>query len=113
MRQAGRYLPEYRALREKADFLDLLPDAGAGVRDHAAAGPALGVDAAILFSDILVPLPAMGVEVTFNPGPHLARAGALGARRRSAAGARRRARRRRLSSRRSGCCGARCRPRCR
>ena len=43
------------------------------MRNHAAAGARLDVDAAILFSDILVPLPGMGVDVAFNPGPQLAR----------------------------------------
>ena len=56
MRQAGRYMPEYRAVREKLGFLELCkrPDAAAEVTVTAAA--ALGVDAAIIFADILLPL---------------------------------------------------------
>lgn len=74
MRQAGRILPEYRALRaRKASFLDLIDDS-----DHAAeitVQPVrrFGVDAAILFSDILVVPRAMGQRIAFgaDEGPHL------------------------------------------
>jgi uroporphyrinogen decarboxylase len=71
MRQAGRYLPEYRELRGKYTF------------DQAMRTPALAaaitmqpvrrfpLDAAIVFSDIMTPLGAMGVDIEFDPGPRL------------------------------------------
>jgi uroporphyrinogen decarboxylase len=68
MRQAGRSLPEYRALRDGRTLLELTrtPELCAEitlqpVRRH-------GVDAAILFSDIVVPLAAVGVELEIRPG---------------------------------------------
>src|SRR4029078_1376689 len=69
MRQAGRYLPEYRALREKAGgFLDLVfnPEFAAEVTLQPVRR--FGFDAAILFSDILVVPHALGQRVTFAAG---------------------------------------------
>ena len=94
MRQAGRYLAEYRAVRARASFLDLChtPDLACEVTLQPI--NLIGFDAAILFSDILVPLPAMGLEVDVpreGPGDH--RAGARPRRDRPAGGARSRGRR--------------------
>src|SRR3954468_15246309 len=73
MRQAGRYLPEYRGLREKYGFFERCqtPELAAEITIQPA--DIIGVDAAILFSDILVVPQAMGLEVELveNKGPYL------------------------------------------
>ena len=72
MRQAGRYLPEYRRVREGTSFLEMCSDVERAVEVSLQPIDLVGSEAVILFSDIFVPVPAMGVEVDFAPGPTLA-----------------------------------------
>jgi len=69
LRQAGRYLPEYRQVREKVSFEQLLRTPELCVRVTLQPLARFRMDAAILFSDLLVPLEPMGLSVTFEPAP--------------------------------------------
>jgi uroporphyrinogen decarboxylase len=72
MRQAGRYLPEYREIKARSSFLEMTRT------PHIAAEVTLQplrrfpLDAAIIFSDIMTPLEALGVDIQFTPGPSIA-----------------------------------------
>jgi len=74
MRQAGRYMPQYRELRAKEkDFLSFCKNVELAVKVSLLPLELLDVDAVIIFSDILVPLEPMGINVRFEEGegPHL------------------------------------------
>ena len=68
MRQAGRYMSQYREIRQKVDFLTLCKTPELATRVTLQPVDILGVDAAILFADILLPLEAMGAELRFVKG---------------------------------------------
>ncbi len=71
MRQAGRSLPEYREVRREVDFVTLCRTPELATKVTIQPVDRLGVDAAILFSDILVPADCLGLDVRFEPGPVL------------------------------------------
>ena len=68
MRQAGRSLPEYRVIRDKHPMLEMCRTPELAVEVTLQPVRRLGVDAAVLFSDIVVPLQGMGVELEIKPG---------------------------------------------
>jgi uroporphyrinogen decarboxylase len=68
MRQAGRYMAEYRAVREKVSFLELCKNSALCAEVMVTAVDKLGVDAAIIFSDLLPILEPMGFQLEFTTG---------------------------------------------
>src|SRR5436305_2292013 len=68
MRQAGRYMPEYRAIRARHSLLEICAQPDLATEVTLQPVRALGVDAAILFADILLPLIPMGLRLEFAAG---------------------------------------------
>lgn len=75
MRQAGRYLPEYKRVRDRFSFIELCRDSAAAAQVTVDTVRRLNVDAAIIFADILLPLIPMGLGLTYEKGdgPRIAR----------------------------------------
>jgi uroporphyrinogen decarboxylase len=69
MRQAGRHLPRYKALRERLSFLDLCRDEEVNAIASLEPWERYKTDGVIVFNDILIPLRDMGMGLKFNPGP--------------------------------------------
>jgi uroporphyrinogen decarboxylase len=65
MRQAGRYLPEYQAIRKNLRFLELCRNHDLAAEVSVQPVEIIGVDAAIIFSDILLPLADFGIDLDF------------------------------------------------
>ena len=72
MRQAGRYLPEYQALRRGRSFKDLAQSPDLATEVTLLPLKRYALDGAVVFADIMSPLPALGVEFDFAPGPVVA-----------------------------------------
>lgn len=72
MRQAGRYLPEYRSVREGVTFLEMCRSVDRAVEVSLQPIDLVGSEAVIMFQDIFTPIPGMGVELDFAPGPIMA-----------------------------------------
>jgi uroporphyrinogen decarboxylase len=68
MRQAGRYMAEYRAVRKKHSLLEICKKPGLAAEVTITAAEGLGVDAAIIFADLLLPLEIMGLPFHFSAG---------------------------------------------
>ena len=72
MRQAGRYLPLYQQLRAQYSFIEICKKPEMAAKATLDAANYLDTDAAIIFSDIMIPAIGMGLDLDFNPGPILA-----------------------------------------
>jgi uroporphyrinogen decarboxylase len=68
MRQAGRYMPEYRAVRKQHSLLEICKKPALAAEVTITAAEFLGVDAAIIFADLLLPLEVMGLPFHFSSG---------------------------------------------
>src|SRR6202163_2011710 len=68
MRQAGRYMPEYRAVRKNHSLLEICKKPALAAEVTITAAEILGVDAAIIFADLLLPLEVMGLRFHFSAG---------------------------------------------
>jgi uroporphyrinogen decarboxylase len=68
MRQAGRYMPEYRAVRKQYSLVEICKNPKVAAEVTVTAAEFLGVDAAIIFADLLLPLEVMGLPFYFSPG---------------------------------------------
>src|SRR5437660_1857553 len=68
MRQAGRYMPEYRAVRKQHSLLEICKKPALAADVTITAAEILGIDAAIIFADLLLPLEVMGLPFHFSAG---------------------------------------------
>src|SRR5579884_2078986 len=68
MRQAGRYMPEYRAVRKEYSLIEICKKPEIAAEVTITAAEILGVDAAIIFADLLLPLEVMGLPFHFSAG---------------------------------------------